>query len=310
MKNNSTTFAHIAILVSNIMFGLNYTFVKNLLPEYMNGISLALFRVATGALLLGSIALLLKGWKVEKKDMPKLIISGVLGLGFNQILFMEGLARTSPIDAAIITTFVPIFVIIISAMFYSEKITLPKLIGIAFGASGAMLVIAQKGASSDMTHTMLIGNILIACSTLFYALYFIWVTPLMRKYNPMVVVGWLYVSATIILMIFGTKSLSNIDFLTLPHKAVVSLLFIAIGSTFIGYSTMAYSLTRLSPTTASIYSYSKPIIAMIAAVYAGQDKITATRIIATLMVLIGVIFITRVKNLSFTKRPIKENNHN
>ncbi|MFI3261469.1 MAG: EamA family transporter [Rikenellaceae bacterium] len=295
MEINKTLFAHLAILLTNVTFGLNFSFAKNLMPHYMSGVTLALTRVVSGMILVGGLTLLFKRQKIEKGDIVKLFFTGTIGLGVTQALFMEGLSKTSPVDAAIITTFVPILVVVISAVFYKEKFTLPKFIGLVLGTSGALIVVLKSNNSPTHGSDMFLGNILMCCCTVSYSLYYIWITPLMRKYNPLVVLSWIFVFGSLFLFSFAGKSLAETDFSAFNSTATISLLFVIFCSTFIGYTSMAYSLTRLSPTTASIYSYCKPVVAMIAAVYAGQDKVTFTSIIAILLVLSGVIFITRVK---------------
>ncbi|MFI3268688.1 MAG: EamA family transporter [Rikenellaceae bacterium] len=306
MKINKTLFAHLAILLTNVTFGLNFSFAKNLMPHYMSGITLALTRVVAGMALVGGLTLIFKRQRVEKRDFFKLFLIGAVGLGVTQALFMEGLSRTSPVDAAIITTFVPILVVVISVLFYAEKFTLPKVIGLVLGTTGALLVIIKSGGTADSSGDMFFGNILMVCCTVTYSLYYIWLTPLMRKYNPLVVLSWIFTFGSLFLVPFAGRELIHTDFSSFNATATTSLLFVIFCSTFIGYSSMAYSLTRLSPTTASIYSYCKPVVAMIAAVYTGQDKITVTSIIAILLVFAGVIFITRVKSLTFSKNSLNK----
>lgn len=301
MKLNKTLLAHLAILTTNILFGLNFVFVKNLLPKYMSGITLAFIRLLSGTLLIGGLALLIKHRKIEKKDIFKLILAGSLGLGLTQTLFMEGLSRTSSVDAAIITTFVPILVMVFSALLYSEKITRNKVLGIILGTLGTLLIVLKGGHEGVHTTNMLKGNLLMTCCTISYSFYYIWLTPLMKKYNPMMILGLVFAIGAIFMTPYSIKGLINTDFSSLNSLAIISLLFIILGSTFVGYSAMAYSFTRLSPTTSSIYSYGKPIVTMIAAAFIGQDRITLTRIIAIALVIGGVIVISRNKKQKLSK---------
>src|SRR5450759_2366736 len=93
--------AHFAILLANILFAINYIFSKDLMPFYFSPIALTLSRII-GASVLFWIAGLFVKEKIDRKDYPRIIISGITGVTLNQFLFLLGLNYTSPIDASII----------------------------------------------------------------------------------------------------------------------------------------------------------------------------------------------------------------
>ncbi|MEG0656049.1 MAG: DMT family transporter, partial [Mucinivorans sp.] len=72
-----------------------------------------------------------------------------------------------------------------------------------------------------------------------------------------------------------------------------ALAFVVLGATWLAYVCVAASLKKLSPTTASIYSYSQPVIASIFAIIRGQDRLDFVKIAAALLVFIGVYIVTR-----------------
>lgn len=275
-------------------------FAKVLLPKYMSAESLALVKVVIGGLFLVSIALLLKGWRVAKEDIPRFAAIGVFGIACSQILFYEGLALTSPIDAAIITSFSPALVIILSAVIFSDKITLIKIIGTILGISGAIIAIVGSRDSAVSSHDDILGKIYICIGTLFTSLYIIWSKPLIRKYDSMVVVGWLFAFAAIVMAVYVGKDATTIDLSAFDSKAYLALGFVVVGSTVISFSFRAFSLRFMEPASVSSYGYIKPVVATVAAIIIGQDHLTVTRVIAIILVVSSIVF-TNVKSYRLEK---------
>jgi drug/metabolite transporter (DMT)-like permease len=71
---------------------------------------LVLFRVAGGALILFAIARVGVRARVrDRRDLGRLALYAILGVAINQLLFIEGLSRTTPINAQVIGTTIPVF---------------------------------------------------------------------------------------------------------------------------------------------------------------------------------------------------------
>jgi len=111
---NKTLLAHLSLLVANLIYALNYTFAKDVMPEYIQPSGFILLRVIGAFFLFTLSYLLFIKEKVEKKDIIRFAICGLFGVAINQLLFFEGLNLTTPINAAIIMTSNPILVIIMS----------------------------------------------------------------------------------------------------------------------------------------------------------------------------------------------------
>ena len=87
---NKTILAHFALLAANSIYAINYSFAKDVMPDFILPSGFILLRVI-GALLLFSLAyfIFIKE-KVEQKDIFRLAICGVFGVAINQLLFFEG----------------------------------------------------------------------------------------------------------------------------------------------------------------------------------------------------------------------------
>lgn len=284
--------AHLSIIGANIFFGINYAVAKGIMPNYLKPNGFTLLRIIIAFSLFFLLSSFIKKEKIQRKDYPRFIAAGLLGVAFNQFIFLNGLNFTSPIDSSIIVTINPILVMIMASIAIREKITFTRIFGLILGASGALLVILNRGVISFSSEHFL-GNMMIFLSTLSYAGYLIVAKPLMQKYDPITVMKGVFFVGLMFVAPFGYSELLNASWSTIPLSIWFSILFVVLGSTFLAYLLMSWGLRNVRATTVSIYNYSQPVLASFVAVLVGQDIIDAPKIIAVVLVFVGVYLVSR-----------------
>lgn len=283
--------AHLSILGANLFFGVNYAIAKGIMPNFLMPNGFTLLRIITAFTLFYLISLFTNHEKIQRKDYPRFIAAGFLGVAFNQFIFLNGLNFTSPIDSAIIVTINPILVMIIASMAIGERITFMKIFGMIVGATGALLIILNRGVI-NFSSEHLLGNLMIFLSTFSYAGYLVVAKPLMQRYDPLTVMRGVFFVGLIFITPLGIGDLINTSWSAIPASVWGSIFFVLLGATFIAYLLMSWGLKQVKATTVSIYNYTQPVIASIVAVVIGQDVIDTPKIIATVMVFLGVYFVS------------------
>ncbi|WP_456421374.1 DMT family transporter [Lutibacter sp.] len=295
-KNNYK--AHLALLGANIIYGINHIVAKGVMPYKIGPSAFIFLRILGAGLLFWIIKFFIKE-KIQKKDFTLLAIGGLLGVATNQLLFFHGLNLTSPIDASIIITAVPVMVLIFSVFFLKEKLTSNKILGIFIGGVGAILLIAY-GNKSGGTSSVL-GNIYIFLNSVSYALYLVLIKPLMKKYRPLTVISWVFLFGFIFMLPFGLPDVIKTNFYAFTLNTYLTVAFVIIGTTFLTYLLNIYALTKVSPSVNGSYIYLQPVISFImVGIYAyilGQNEyardINSIKILSCFMVIIGVYLISK-----------------
>jgi len=293
--------AHLALMGANIIYGINYSIAKEVMPEYIAPFGFIFCRVL-GALVLfwlfTSISKVKE--KVAKKDFFRLMICGVFGVAANQLMFFYGLNLTTPINAAIIMTSNPILVLIISATLIGERITPLKIAGIFIGLAGAAGLILH-GQSLEINTSNFIGDLFIFLNATSYAIYLVLVKPLMSKYHPLTIIKWVFLFGFTIVIPFGFNEFNQINWISFDGYIWSSFLFVVIGTTFLAYFLNIYGLKRLSPTVVSTYIYSQPLIATTVALLLQKDHLSLIKIVSALMIFLGVFLVSKRKKVQETE---------
>lgn len=235
---------------------------------------------------------------VSSKDLASLFVASLLAIVFNQGCFIFGVSLSSPGDASIITTSMPLWAMLLAALILKEPITGKKVIGIAAGASGALLLIlgSQQAVSSSSaatsSSTAIWGDLLVLTAQLSYALYFVLYKNFVNKYSLLTIMKWMFTYAFICTLPFSASDLMSTDWASLQGMEIGGLAFIVVGATFVSYILVVVGQKNLRPTVAGMYNYIQPLVACIVAICWGMDSFNLTKGIAVLLIFGGVYLVT------------------
>ncbi len=287
---SSTRNAHLAVLGANLLYGANFSIAKIAMPEYIKPAGFILLRVliASGLFIILCAGLKIKD-TIDKKDIPKLFALGLFGVALNQLLFFEGLSRTSNINAALIMTSNPILVLVVAAVLIREKITGKRIWGIICGVGGAGGLILLSHRTG---HTSLIGDSMIFINAFSYAIYLVIVKPLMKKYSPWTLVKYTFIFGAIMVLPFGWNQMMEIQWHEFSWQVWASFLYVIIGTTFLAYFLNMYGLKYLSPAVVSFYIYLQPIFATAISMALLGEPVTFIQVFSCLLIFLGVYLVS------------------
>jgi len=292
---NSNLKAHLALLTANIIYSINYTVAKDVMPTYISPFGFIFCRVI-GALLLFWLVFSFSYEKIAKKDLLLLAICGFFGVAANQLMFFYGLNITTPINAGIIMTSNPIFVLIASAIILKNKITVLKIGGILIAITGALLLLLFKNDFSFGSETIT-GDVFIFLNALSYGTYLVLAVPLMQEYKPLTVITWVFTFGFIYVFPFGIEQFTQIEWSSFPVKIWWEFIFVIVGTTFLAYLLNIYGLKNLNPSTVSTYIYLQPLLASVFAIWAGKDSLDWIKISAAILIFSGVYLVSKTKSV-------------
>lgn len=281
--------AHIFLFSVQVIYALNYSIAKDLMPTYISPFGLVTMRIGGACILFWLLSLFMKPEKVERDDLKKLFVLALFGVFINQISFLWGLSLSTPINSAIIMVSNPIAVMLFTFFVMKEKITALKVSGIGLGATGALILLLFKanGGFSIGSDTIT-GDLLTLVNSLSWAVFVVMTKPYMQKYQATTVMKWVFLAGAIYLFPWSTPELFKVDWLHLPPHAIIAMLFVVVGTTFLAYLLNMYALKTLSSSVVSMYIYLQPFLATLFAIALGKDNLNAIKIISAALIISGV----------------------
>lgn len=277
-------------------WGLMSPVGKDAMLHGFDGITMVSFRVAGACLLFWIASLFAPKEQVPWRDRLIFIGAALTGLLFNQCCFTIGLSITSPINASIVTTSMPIFAMILAALILREPITGKKALGVLMGCSGALILILSSAAHADARVGDIRGDLLCLFAQFSFALYLSLFNPLIKRYNVFTVNKYMFSWATLMLLPLSSYHVYGVISQPIPLLTWIEVGYVVVCGTFFCYILTMIGQRTLRPTVVSVYNYVQPIVAVAASLIMGISTMKLTHVLAVVLVFSGVWLVVKSKS--------------
>lgn len=290
---------HLSMAGANIMWGLMSPIAKlTMASAVISPLLMVDFRVAGGALLFWITSIFCKREHVKAFDLMLLAGAAILGIVLNQSCFIIGISMTSPGEGSLITTTMPMWVMLLAWIILHEPVTLKKAGGIALGATGALILVLGNNTAINSGDNPLLGDIIVLAAQLSYALYLTLYRNFIKRYSLITLMKWMFLFATLISLAITWNDVLTTDFKAITVQEWTGAVFVVVGGTFIAYIFVMVGQKNLRPTIVGIYNYVQPIVATCVALYFGIERFTIAKVLAVILIFTGVYLVTISKAAS------------
>ncbi len=285
---------HIAMLGANIMWGLMAPVAKLVMAAgLVSPLLMTDFRIFGAAILFWLTSIFTKKEKVPAKDLLLMAGAAMLGIVCNQGCYVFGIGLTSPGEASIITTTMPLWVMVFAAIILGEPITLKKIGGIILGASGAIILVLGGASSSVLPgDNPMVGDMLVLTAQVSYALYLTFYRNFIKKYTVFTLMKWMFTFASIVVMPFSISELASAPWPAFTEKEIFGAAYVVVCATFLAYIFVMIGQKNLRPTLVGMYNYVQPVVATTTGIILGLDAFTVTKAVAVALIFTGVYLVT------------------
>lgn len=270
---------HVVLLLTQVIFATLPIAVKVALRD-LSSPSLALLRVTGAALLFVVLHRLLVRERVRSwQDFARLALYALLGVVANQLLYVTALTLTTATAAQMLQTAGPAATLFIAILVGQETSSPGKWLGIGLAASGALFLVGV-----DFTSGSGVGNLLALLNVVAYSIYLVISRDLVRRYDPLTVITWVFVFGAAGILPWGLPSLIA-ETGAVSARTWAALAWIVVLPTVAAYYLNVWALKRVESSVVSVYVYLQPIgTALLAGPFLGE------RLSARLLPAAGLIF--------------------
>ncbi len=290
---NKRNLALFAAFLASTIYGLNHTIAKGLMPTFIQPFGFILLRVLGAVTLFWLVSFWTPKETIDKKDWPRILGCTLFGMSLNMLMFFKGLSLSTPINSSVLMTISPIIIFSLSVLILKEKITVLKVGGILIGFIGALSLIFFSEETGHNAGNIPLGNSLFLINATSYSFYLILVKPLTVKYHPLTLMKWMFLVSLFINLPIGLSEFQEIEWFNLPIEAILKMIFVVVGTTFLSYLLNIFALKYLNASTIGAFIYLQPLLGILFAVLMGSDSLNLLKIVAAVLVLFGVYLVTK-----------------
>jgi len=281
---------HLALIAVQFFFASLTVVAKFVLPS-ISPAGIVFFRVTGAALAFSLIQRLFVRERVtDRRDLATLVGLAMLGVVMNQLLFLEGVKRTTAINTNILVTTLPVFTLAIALVLGHERATWPKIGGIFVAVTGAVYLIGPDRIRLDPTTAL--GNALVACNTASYGAYLVLSKRMLERYHPLTVVSHVFLFGAVIVTPIGLVALRHVDLGEVPSGALMGLGYIVLCSSVFAYYLSIWALQHTASSLVAMYVYLQPVMTVVAAPLILGERLTARAGVAALVIFGGLALAT------------------
>lgn len=256
---------HLSLVAVQLCFGLFPIFGKLAMADFAPRV-VVVWRIVVGSAVLLAVAFLRHGRAAlpRRADLPRLAVCSLLGVAINMVAFLEGLERTTAVEAGLLMPMIPVYTMVLAVAVRQEAFGARRAVGLAVALAGAALLLLRPGQQVAGGH--LTGNLLIVGNTLSYALYLVASKPLLRRIPPLALIAWVFALSlwTIPLFYRGPFGGGGAGAPLVPPGAEaaswLSLGYVLVFATLLSYILNTFALSLVSASTTATYILLQPLI--------------------------------------------------
>jgi drug/metabolite transporter (DMT)-like permease len=272
------------------LWAFNFTVTRYVLTHGFEPLAYAVVRYGAAALIVAGLVLALEGsLAVRKADLPLFLLAAVVGIWLNQIMFVEGLSRTTASTGALVMGTLPVFTVLIAAVVRVERLTTRVLVAAAVSGAGVVLVaLGSRGhLSGDTT-----GNVLMLGATVTWAGYAVAIAPLMRRYSPLRISAFLLLTGWVPIAITGAPQLADQSW-NLPAGVWALLAFAVLGPLVLTNVLWFTAIDRIGASRATLIANLQPFLGALVALALLSERMTALQVVGGVLIALGILLARR-----------------
>jgi drug/metabolite transporter (DMT)-like permease len=276
---------HLALVAAQTGFALFPIFGKLALSA-IPPLPFAAGRVVAAAILLEVIRRFQDRDEIRPGDRPRLVVYGLLGVSFNQVLFIFGLFLTTAINTTILTATIPVFTLAAAALLGRERMSLRAAAGIALAGAGALALLNAR--RFDWGSESFRGDLLLLLNCTSYSLYLVLSRPILAHYNVATFTAAVFRYGAPLIVIAAIPDLRRFEPGKVPALAWICLGCVILFCTVIPYLLNSWALARTHASHVAFYVFLQPLIATVLAIAVLGEGLTWKTVTAALLIFAGL----------------------
>jgi drug/metabolite transporter (DMT)-like permease len=283
-------------LLAVVLWGLNFPVLKQMMVS-VPPLPSTFLRASASAVIFAALLARSDQWRLpRRRDVPRLLGVGLLGMTLNSVLYAEGLHRTSASHAGLLYTLTPLLVFGLSHLLGYLRLVRRDLLGLGLGLFGAALIVGVPLLlGGDSGAASLPGDLLFGAAALVWGVWTLAAMPLLRRYGTLWATAWLTGLNAAGLLPLALPGLMVEDWTGLPLSALAAFAYSATLAGAAGGLLWYAAVRRLGAARTMIYSNLQSFFAVLFAALLLGERVEPTALAGGLAVIGGVLLTRRRK---------------
>lgn len=286
MKNKATVF----VISAGILWGIISLFIKPLSSIGFSAIQISFLRSALSFILFFIYLLLTDRKKLKFKfsDIWMFIGTGIISLSLFNLCYFYAIINGQASIAVVLLYTSPVFIMLLSAILFKERITATKLLALVLTLGGCVAVSGVLGGNLNFGAAVIIAGV---ASGFFYGLYTIFSKYALAKYSSETVTVYTFLLSALSMLPFCNITKAA-DLIATKPTSILLIVAAAFFSTVLPYLLYTKSLTSLDSGKAAILVAIEPLVGAVVGTVFFREALGLAKAAGIIMVLSAIIILS------------------
>lgn len=279
--------ATICVLTAGALWGCISLFVRQLNASGLSAMDISAVRMVVGAVGMLIVVLVTDRslLRIRLRDIWLFVGTGIISITLFNVCYFTCMALSEASIAVVLLYTSPIFVMLLSAIFFKERITGRKVAALAITFAGCVLVAGLLGGAVHLTPIALGVGI---ASGFFYATYSIFGRKALEKYDTLTITFYTFVAGSIASLVIGNPA-NIVACAAVDPTLVLWYLGLGVICTIAPYLLYTKGLAHLEPSKAAIFATVEPLVGSLLGVFVYGESAGPQKILGMALILAAVV---------------------
>ena len=258
------------------------------------------WRWVVAAVVLAPVALprLRREWHLVRDNWVTICICGLFGVTLFNFLIYTAMHTTTAINAALVNSAIPVFIIIFARIFYGQRVVLRQHVGIALSLIGVAAIILRGDPSRILTLTFNHGDLLVLLAAIAWGLYSVAIKRYPQGLNPFVFLFCISLCGLVMLIPFYAWEIASGNLMVWNKATVLSIGYVGVLASVVAFTCWNTGLRKIGPHIGGQFVHLMPAFSTIMAVVFLGERLYLFHVAGITLIFAGIICATwRVKTL-------------
>lgn len=277
------------VIIAGVCWGLIGVFTRKMSESGLDAIQVTFLRnlFATIALLVVVVIWNREYLKFLLKDTWMFVGTGLCSIAFFNICYFKAIQMTSLSVAAVLLYTAPAMVVVLSRIFFKEKLSGKKILALFLAFSGCVCTTGILGTNPSISG---IGMLIGLGSGLGYALYSIFGTIALKKYDTVTITFYTFFVATLGLLPFSRPT--SVAGIVLKNPGIIGItICLAVFSTVLPFLCYTTGLKHMEAGKASIMAFIEPMVASICGIIIFKESLTISNLAGIALIFASLVLL-------------------
>ena len=256
------------------------------------------WRWVVALVVLAPIALprLRREWPLVRGNLQLIGICGLFGVTLFNFLIYTAMHTTTAINAALVNSAIPVFIIMFARIFYGQKVSLRQHTGITLSLAGVATIILQGDPSRILTLSFNRGDLLVLLAAVAWGLYSVAIRRYPQGLNPFLFLFCIAACGLVFLVPFYAWEIAGGQLMTPNTPTLLSIAYVGVLASVVAFTAWNSGLRKVGPHIGGQFVHLMPAFSTILAVIFLGERLHLFHVAGITLIFVGIICATwRVK---------------